>query len=111
LLRHQAAKVAEVGEVQSVVGQSCVVAVVPWLGTATASHLRGPTVLWKSETFYLETQVQTPRDQEPLAGQRPWRRQVASLVSKAGEIGRTGTTGLPNSPGCECPEGRDLPEA
>lgn len=98
------------GEVQSVVGQSCVVAVVPWLRTATAIHPRGPTVLWKSETFYLETQDQILRDQEPLAGQRARRRQVASLELKAGEIGRTGMRGLPNSPGCEW-EGRDLPEA
>jgi len=54
--------------VQLVVGQSCVVAVVPWLGTATAIHPRGLTVLWKSETFYLETRDQILKDREPLAG-------------------------------------------
>ena len=48
--------------------KTCVVAVVPWLGTATAIHPRGSKVLWKSETFYWETRDQILMDQEPLAG-------------------------------------------
>ena len=62
----------------------------------TVIHPRDPTVLWKSETFYWETQDQIQVDRE-LQGEQMTRTKLGAAPGwKAVAIGRTGMIGSPS---------------
>jgi len=94
--------------VQAVVGQSCEVAVAPWLGRAMVTLHRDLMALLKSGTFYSVIQDQRPEDQGPQGVRKLWTRQAASQGWIVGGSGRTGRRGWPSSQDCECQVGRVL---
>lgn len=94
--------------VQAVVGQSCEVAVVPWLGREMVTLHRDLMALSRFGTFYLVIQGQRPEDQGPQAVRKLWTTQAVSQGWIVGGSGRTGRRGWPSSQDCECQVGRVL---